>query len=197
MKKAYLVTALILASLNLRPSITSIPPLLGTIQAELDISGSIASLLTSLPVLCMGIFAMLAVKLNRRWGTEKAILLALILIGFGTALRFFAVSTFTLLITSFLTGVGIAIAGPLLSGFIKQYFPNRASTMVGLYSTAMVIGAVLSIWLSVPLQKAIHGSWNASLSLWALLAVIAVPIWWRLALKIPKMNRRKRKRTLT
>lgn len=186
MKNVYLVIALILASLNLRPSITSIPPILGTIQEDLGISGSVVSLLTSLPVLCMGLFAPLAVKLNRRYGTERAISIALLLIGAATALRYFAVSTYSLLITSFLTGVGIAIIGPLLSGFIKRHFPKRASTMVGIYSTAMVVGAVLSVWLSVPLQKAFNGEWNVSLSVWALFAIIALPVWLRLASKIKK-----------
>ncbi|MEK8131630.1 MFS transporter [Paenibacillus filicis] len=173
--------ALLLAALNLRPSIASVPPLLGTIQEQLGISGAVVSLLTSLPVLCMGIFAPLAVKLNRRWGTEGTIMVALILIGAATALRFLAVTTSVLLMTSLLAGIGIAIAGPLLSGYIKRHFPNRASTMVGLYSTAMVLGAVLSIWLSVPLQTLFHGSWNASLGIWALVAVIALPIWVKLA----------------
>lgn len=186
MKNVYLVIALILASLNLRPSITSIPPILGTIQEDLGISGSVVSLLTSLPVLCMGLFAPLAVKLNRRYGTERAISIALLLIGAATALRYFAVSTYSLLITSFLTGVGIAIIGPLLSGFIKRHFPKRASTMVGIYSTAMVVGAVLSVWLSVPLQKAFNGEWNVSLSVWALFAIIALPVWLRLASRIKK-----------
>ncbi|OBZ15773.1 CynX/NimT family MFS transporter [Bacillus sp. FJAT-26390] len=181
MRIIYLILALVLAALNLRPSITSIPPLLGTIQDELGISGSMISLLTSLPVLCMGIFAPLAVKLNKRWGTEGAMLAALLLIGIGTSLRLIADTISTLLATSFLTGVGIAIAGPLLSGFIKRHFPSRASAMVGVYSTAMVFGAVFSIWLSVPLQKLFRGSWNASLSIWALLAIITIPVWMQLA----------------
>lgn len=181
MRSIYLILALILAAFNLRPSITSIPPLLGSIQEDLGISGSMVSLLTSLPVLCMGIFAPLAVKLGRRWGTEGALLLALLLIGAGTGLRLFAISIYTLLATSFLTGIGIAIAGPLLSGFIKRHFSNRASAMVGVYSTAMVAGAVFSVWLSVPLQKLFGGSWSISLSVWALFAVIAIPIWGRLA----------------
>ncbi|BBI34113.1 MFS transporter [Cohnella abietis] len=195
MRRNYLVFALILAALNLRPSITSIPPMLGTLQEQLGISGSIASLLTSLPVLCMGLFAPLAVKLNRKWGTEGAIAVALLLIGVGTAFRLFAGSILALLMTSFLAGLGIAIAGPLLSGYIKRHFSNRASAMVGVYSTAMVLGAVLSVWLSVPLQKLMNGSWNDSLAIWAVLAIIALPIWWRLALRMKKEKAKQTEQT--
>lgn len=176
MKLFYIVLALILASLNLRPSITSISPLMSTIQSDLGINGITASLLTTLPVLCMGIFAPFSVKLSRRWGNEGAIVLALILIGAGTALRLFVGATPLMMFTSFLSGVGIALAGPLLSSFIKQHFPTRVAAMVGIYSTAMVVGASISVGLSVPLQKILGGSWKGSLALWALLAVIALPI---------------------
>lgn len=182
MKLFYIVLALILASLNLRPPITSISPLMSTIQSDLGISGITASLLTTLPVLCMGIFAPFSVKLSRRWGNEGAIVLALILIGMGTALRLFVGATPLMMFTSFLSGVGIALAGPLLSSFIKQYFPTRVAAMVGLYSTAMVVGASFSVGLSVPLQNILGGSWRGSLAIWALIAVIALPVWMRLAL---------------
>lgn len=89
MKLLYIVLALILASLNLRPPITSRSPLMSTIQGDLSISGITASLLTTLPVLCMVLFAPFSIKLSRRWGNEGAIVLALILIGGSTALRLF------------------------------------------------------------------------------------------------------------
>lgn len=186
MKLFYIVLALILASLNLRPPITSISPLMSTIQSDLSISGITASLLTTLPVLCMGIFAPFSVKLSRRWGNEGAIVLALILIGTGTALRLFVGATPLMMFTSFLSGVGIALAGPLLSSFIKQYFPTRVAAMVGLYSTAMVVGASISVGLSVPLQNLLGGSWKGSLAIWALIAVIALPVWMKLALSARK-----------
>ncbi|QOS81242.1 MFS transporter [Paenibacillus sp. JNUCC31] len=188
MKLFYIVLALILASLNLRPPITSISPLMSTIQGDLGISGITASLLTTLPVLCMGIFAPFSVKLSRRWGNEGAIVLALMLIGIGTALRLFVGATPLMMFTSFLSGVGIALAGPLLSSFIKQYFPTRVAAMVGVYSTAMVVGASISVGLSVPIQKILGGSWRGSLAVWALLAFIALPIWMKLALSARKVR---------
>ncbi|MHA7582620.1 MFS transporter [Paenibacillus vandeheii] len=188
MKLFYIVLALILASLNLRPSITSISPLMSTIQSDLGINGITASLLTTLPVLCMGIFAPFSVKLSRRWGNEGAIVLALILIGVGTALRLFVGATPLMMFTSFLSGVGIALAGPLLSSFIKQHFPTRVAAMVGIYSTAMVVGASISVGLSVPLQNILGGSWKGSLALWALLAVFALPIWVKLTLSARKVR---------
>lgn len=182
-KYGYLICALFLASLNLRPAISSISPLLETVRADLGMSGSSASLLTSIPVLCMGLFSPAAVKLSGRWGIERMLTLSMLMIGTGTVVRLFAGSSLLLLVTAFVAGVGIAIAGPLLSGFIKRHFASRASSMVGIYSMALVIGAALSAGLSVPFQHLMHGSWKGSLAVWALFALLAFPLWWRLARK--------------
>ena len=91
MKKKYIlmIIALFIASLNLRPSINSIAPLLETIRTSLGMNASVASLLTSIPVLCMGLFAPVAVKFSGKWGIERVLGWSLLVIGVGTILRFF------------------------------------------------------------------------------------------------------------
>ncbi len=46
----------------------------------------------------------------------------LILIGLATCMRAFTFSISTLFASSLFIGIGIALAGPLLSGFIKEKF---------------------------------------------------------------------------
>ncbi|WP_042473385.1 MFS transporter [Bacillus ndiopicus] len=171
------IIAIILASFNLRPVITSVSPLLGTIRESLNMSAATASLLTSLAVLCMGLFAPFAIKLANRWTIERTIAYSLIIIGLATAARYFAYSARVMLVTAFLSGIGIAIVGPLLSGFIKEKFSNP-SRIVGIYSLALVVGASLGSGLSIPLSN-IFGSWQASAASWAILALIAVIFWWK------------------
>lgn len=178
MRFVYLIAALFLASLNLRPVITSVSPLLRTIQDSLGMSGSEASLLTSLPVLCMGFFAPAAVKLSNRLSIERTIAYCLLLIGLATAARYYANSAWLMLLTAFLAGAGIAVIGPLLSGFIKKNFSNP-SAIVGVYSMAMVVGAAMGSGFSVSLQNALGHSWQASTASWSVLAVIALLFWWR------------------
>ncbi|KMY32964.1 MFS transporter [Lysinibacillus xylanilyticus] len=180
------IIAIILASFNLRPVITSVSPLLGTIRESLQMSAATASLLTSLAVLCMGLFAPFAIKLANRFSIERAIAYSLILIGLATAARFFAYSAWVMLLTAFLAGIGIAIAGPLLSGFIKQNFTNP-SRVVGIYSLALVVGASLGSGLSLPLSS-LFNTWQASAASWAILAVIAVFFWWKPIEKKPFTN---------
>jgi hypothetical protein len=61
-----LVAGLVLVALNLRPALTSVSPVLADIRATLGLSATGAGLLTTLPVLCLGLFAPLAGWLARR-----------------------------------------------------------------------------------------------------------------------------------
>ncbi|OBZ08444.1 MFS transporter [Bacillus sp. FJAT-27264] len=182
-----LLAALFLASLNMRPVITSVAPLLSNIQGDLGMSGLTASLLTTLPVLCMGVFAPVAVKISRKIGMERAILYSMILIGAATAARAVTNSSGILILTAFLSGIGIGIAGPLLSGFIKAHFPG-GSALVSVYSASLVFGASLAAGLSVPLYTLLGNSWQKSLAIWAILAIAAILVWWKVASKPVPVN---------
>ncbi|MFD0696671.1 CynX/NimT family MFS transporter [Paenibacillus sp. GCM10027628] len=188
MKKSSLwkmAIALILASLNLRPAINSVSPVLQAIRHDLGMSAFAASLLTSIPVLCMGIFPFFAVKLGGRYGIERVIGWSIFVIGIGNVLRIFTGSSFFLLVTAAIAGIGIAAVGPLLSGFIKQHFASRVPAMISLYTVALAVGATLASGLSVPLQARMH-SWQNSLAAWAVLALITLPVWWFFVLRLVK-----------
>lgn len=178
MKKHVLIAiALFAASLNLRPAINSIAPLLDSIRTDLGMSGAVASLLTSIPVLCMGLFSPLAVKAGSKWGIEKVMGLSLLIIAVGTAIRVFTNSVFYLLVTALIAGIGIAFIGPLLAGFIKKYFPKQVPSMIAVYTVALTLGATFSSAFSTPLQNSFD-SWQLSLASWAIIAVIAAVLWW-------------------
>lgn len=174
--------AMFLASLNLRPAINAVSPIVQTLRSDLGMSASAASLLTAIPVLCMGIFSPLAVRWGHRHGIERVIAWSLAVIGAGNALRLVAHSAFFLMLTAFIAGVGIGAIGPLLSGFIKERFPARISSMISLYTIALAVGATSSSWLSVPLQTGMR-SWRGSLAIWAILAFVALAGWTRIVLR--------------
>ena len=182
MRFVYLVMIIFFVSLNLRPSITSVGPLLDIIQTDLGMSGVTASLLTALPVFCMGLFSILAIKLNKRLGMEKSLLIAMTLIFVATFLRMFIHNSFLLFATALFSGIGIGIAGPLITGFIKKYFPNNHGLM-GVYSVSMVIGAAVASSLSVPTYQRMNESWQHALGFWSILAVPAF------LLLIPLLNK--------
>src|SRR5690606_20212295 len=75
-----LIVLLVLVGLNLRPALSSLAPLLARVQAETGLSAAAIGALTTLPVLCLGLFAPLAPWLSRRIGIERTLSLALLLL---------------------------------------------------------------------------------------------------------------------
>ncbi|WP_226527336.1 CynX/NimT family MFS transporter [Metabacillus niabensis] len=171
MRVIYLILVIFVLSLNLRPSITSLGPVLDLIQIDLGINGVRASLLTSLPVFCMGLFALSSIQLNNRLGIEKSLLIAMVLIFIATLYRGFVSESWQLILTALISGVGIGIAGPLTSGFIKKHFPKNLS-VTSVYSVAMVIGASIAASFTIPLLNRFNESWQIALSTWSILALI-------------------------
>jgi CP family cyanate transporter-like MFS transporter len=182
-QNVWLILAFFLVAVNLRPAISSIAPLLETIRSDLDMSSFAVSFLTTIPVLCMGIFAPFSARVGARWGIERSIAICLIIIGFMTFMRAWTYSWFFLLLTTFFIGVAIAIVGVLLSGFIKRNFPRHTASMMGVYSVGLAIGSSLSAGFTIPIQGLLRGSWSSALGMWSVLAVLALLFWWPVALK--------------
>ena len=160
MTAVLLVVAIVLVALNLRPALTSIGPLLGTVSAALGISSVTASLVTTLPVLCLGAFGPVAPLLARRMGLPAA-----------------AVGAPGLFAGSLMAGAGIGITGVLLPGVVKQAFPERAGLLTGIYTMALCGGAAVAAGLTAPIAEA-SGSWALALGVWAVPAIVAALVWW-------------------
>ena len=79
-KKAAAAIALLILSVALRPPIVSIGPVLDSIQRSFSLSYTQASLLIAIPDICMGVFALVAPGVARRFGTDNAVVAALVLL---------------------------------------------------------------------------------------------------------------------
>ena len=82
-----LVVAVAAAGLNLRAAITSLPPLFPDLQTQLHLSSATLSLLAATPVICFGVVSAFTAWLNRRYGEEMILLVALVLLTAGLLLR--------------------------------------------------------------------------------------------------------------
>lgn len=172
----WLLLALILVALNLRPALTSLAPLLRAVQGAMGLSASTAGLLTTLPILCLGLFAPLAPRLAQRFGSEKTVLAVLLLLAAGIVLRSLGGAS-GLFAGTLIAGAGIGIIGVLLPGMVKRDFPEKAGMVTGIYSMALCTGAAAAAGLTVPLRDFFH-DWRPALAFWALPAVIAALVWW-------------------
>ena len=180
-KKWLIFAAIFFVSLNLRPSVTSIGPLVNTIQEQLQVSSTMMSLLTSIPVFCMGLFAPFAVPMQKKFGYRTSINILMLLIGVATAARYYFDSFAALIITSFLTGFAIAIISPIINAYIKETFKEKMAPVIGIYSFAIGGGASLSAGLTGPLYES-SNNWSYALAIWGALAILAL-IFWTLAVE--------------
>src|SRR5260370_1118095 len=154
---ALLVVAVAAAGLNLRTAITSLPPLFPDLAAPLHLSSATLSLLAATPVICFGVVSAFAAWLNRRFGEEPILLVALGVLTAGLLLRG-AAPGILLFPGTALAASAIAILNVLLSSMVKRRWPERAGLLVGIYLTALSVGAILSSLLSVPLYRSSGGS---------------------------------------
>jgi MFS transporter, CP family, cyanate transporter len=171
-----LVVAVAAAGLNLRTAITSLPPLFPDLSARLHLSPAVLSLLATTPVICFGVVSAFAAWINRRWGEERILLVALILLTAGLLLRG-AWPSIMLFPGTALAASAIAVLNVLLSSMAKRRWPARAGLLIGIYLTALSVGAILSSLISVPLYQASGGSIPLALGLWAGPAALAVLLW--------------------
>jgi len=171
-----LAVAIVLVAVNLRAALASLPPLVRTIQDDLALSAATAGLLTTLPVLCMGLFAPLSQRMAHRFGREATVAWALTSILGGLVLRLAGEALGLLMLSTVFVGVGIALSGTVLPGIVKEFFHERSGIVTGLYLLAMMVGATAASALTVPLADAL-GSWPRSLSVWSLLAAVGLAAW--------------------
>ena len=171
-----LFVAVFLVALNLRAAIAAVPPLTGTIEAELGISGAVMGAVIALPVLCMGLFAPLSARLAHRVGRERAVALALCSLVLGQSVRLGGDRFAVLLLGTLLAGIGIAVCGTVLPGIVKEYFGGRTGLTTGVYMFSMTLGGSTASAVSVPLATA-FGGWTRSLAAWSLLAVVGLGVW--------------------
>jgi CP family cyanate transporter-like MFS transporter len=175
---------LALVAANLRPVISSVPPLADQLVAEFGLSATQVGALTTLPVVCMGLFAPAAALLARRHGESTVLAAAVAVIGIGAATRALA-GTAGLYSGAILAGVGIAIAGTLLPSLVRTRFPGRVGPVTGLYTAALIAGAFLAAGATEPLRAAFGLSPQVTLALWALPAGVALVAW----LLVPRVGR--------
>lgn len=198
MNKRYFIILVFALSLNLRPAITAVGPLLTVIKEDLQMGNISASLLTTLPVFFMGATSLLALFLSRKFGVEWALAISLIAIFIALISRLFVTNAFTLILTALLAGIGIGIAGPLTIGLIKKYFPNEPSLM-SFYSSAMVAGAAIASTFAQPLYQKFNNSWQIALSFWSLFAlgaaILLLPLLKKETAPINVMSNNKKRTT--
>jgi len=168
------VLSLFAIGLMLRPQIVGIGPLQARMQSSLGISHAVAGLVVTIPVLCMGMFAPFASRLQRRYG-RSATSTALLLIGIAGVVRAVVPGAALVLLVTVPIGIGIALAGTLLPVLVKEEYVNAPTLGTGVYATGINVGATIAALTAAALAAAI--GWRGVLAVYSAVSIVLVLPW--------------------
>jgi CP family cyanate transporter-like MFS transporter len=167
----------------------AVGPLIPLIQADLGISHSVVGLLPTIPVLCMGLFALVAPTAAQVFGTRLAMTLSILLMaGFGLV-RAVAPDALLILLATIPIGVGIGIGGALLPIAVKEQFSRRPAFATGMYTNGIQVGAATSAAIAAPIALWL-GGWRESLVVMSFLTLAVALAWFALTRVDPAGARR-------
>lgn len=175
-RSVLLIAALALTGLTMRTAVTSVGAALDDLQKGLHASGSVAGLITTLPVVCFAGLGSVTPRLSRRFGSHRLLVVALLLSAVGAAVRPIGDSAVWFALFSVVALAGGAVSNVLLPSLVKEHFPDRIGAMTAVYSTALAVGTTAGAGLTVPIGD-VAGGWRGGVGSWAVFAVVAALPW--------------------
>lgn len=172
----FIILGIIVIAANLRTPLTSVGPLVSLIRDDVQISNTLAGLITTLPLLAFALLSPVVPKLGRMYGVERIILIALIFLTVGIVIRSLSGAA-NLYIGTAILGFAIAICNVLLPSIIKRDFPNKIGSMTGLYSISMSLCGAIASGISVPLAVNAGLKWQGALGIWGILSFLSILCW--------------------
>jgi CP family cyanate transporter-like MFS transporter len=161
---------LVTLAFNLRGPLTAISPIISDLRIDLGINSTQVGMLTTIPILCFGLLTPFASPFIARVGIEASIFTTLSGVVLGTVIRSTGGFAFTL-IGTLIIGVALTIGNIVSLMMIARDFPRRASSVMGIYTSALNVGTMLTSALTAPL--AILYGWRIATALWIILAIVA------------------------
>lgn len=170
-----LIAGILMIATTLRVTFTGAAPLLDAIRAEYGLTTAQTGMLTTLPLLAFALISPLAAGAARRFGMERSLFAAMVLICLGIALRSLP-SALLLFTGTAIIGCGIALGNVLLPGIIKRDFARHVAKLTGAYSLTMGAAAALGSSVVVPLAQYGAG-WHGALLMLMIFPLLALLLW--------------------
>lgn len=179
-------SAIFVLALNLRMGLSSVGPVLPQVVHDLGVTLLYGSLLTTVPVVMMGLASPFSARLAARWGLERTVVAAITIVCLATAVRYWAMSPVTLLASATLLGCGIAAGNTMLPAVVRRYFPAHGVLMTGVYAVGINAGAGIAAFGTPRLAESFSSTWRGALAIWAVPAAVAVVMWVVVASRVPR-----------
>lgn len=140
--RVFIFISLFCVGFTLRPFITCIYSFNTFFSVNYNMNAIQIAALTSIPIFCMGIFAIVGRYLEKYFNREWVVFSSIALIASGFLLRSFSDFTDVIFLATVIGGIGIGIGGALVGGLVKAHLPEHIFTGMGVYSLGIGLGAV-------------------------------------------------------
>ncbi|GAA0487378.1 MFS transporter [Microbacterium aurantiacum] len=175
-----LVTTVCLVAINMRPTITSVGPLLEQIGADTGLTAATLGFLGSVPLLVWAVVSPFALAVSRRFGMSATVFGALVLLAIGTVVRSLPGPVAALWLGTALIGVALALMNVLMPAVIKRDAPTRVPALMALYTALLGGAGAIASGVAVPVSNAgpTPDDWRLALAITGLAALpVAAGAW--------------------
>jgi MFS transporter, CP family, cyanate transporter len=166
---------ILIMALSLRPAVSVVPPLLGTVGPELGFDAATIGALAMLPPLVFAAAGLATPALIRRLGAERVLTAAVLLAVAGQLGRAAVDSVWPFLGLSAVVMAGYGMGNVVLPPLVKKYFPDRMGVVTAGYVTLLAVGTAASPQLAVPVAEL--ADWRVSIALWASVSALVLVPW--------------------
>ena len=174
--------ALWFAGVAMRMTILAMPPVIPLVHAELHMSETQVGLLVGLPLLMFALAAIPGSLLIARLGVMLAVIAGMVIAALAGAARGAAPDVPMLYGASIAAGFGVAIMQPGLPTLARSWAPSRIGLATVAYTSGMMMGATFPPLLTnAYILPLVGDSWRLYFVLWAVPALLIVPIFWLLS----------------
>lgn len=170
-----ILAALLMTVLVMRGPITCVGAVADEIISSLQIGYPAYGFLSALPIACFGLFCAAAPVMSKRFGLLGVAIISLMMIlvgSFGRLLPSYA----TMLVSTGLIGIGIALLNALMPVLLRDYFPNNIAFVMGVFTGFIGFSGSIGAYFSVPLLHS-TGSLLGPLGLWVVMTAVALGCW--------------------
>ncbi|MNX48821.1 Inner membrane transport protein YeaN [compost metagenome] len=171
-----LILGILCIAMALRAPVTGVAPLIGMIREQLGLSSAAAGMLITLPLLAFAFVSLFAAGLARRFGLERTLFAAMLLIAAGIVARTQG-AAWGLYAGTAIIGSGIAVGNVLLPSLLKRDFPQRVAGLTSAYVLTMSVAAGVASAIAIPLANLSEGGWRFSTLCLLVVPVISVLLW--------------------
>lgn len=176
-----LLATVIVVAANLRTTVQGVGSLIDQMGGDTGLTPTLLGLLGALPLLTYAVVSPVAHSISHRFGMNRTMLVALIVLLAATVLRSIDAGLAPLWLGTLLTGASIAVANVLMPAVIKHWFPDRVHAVMPVYTAVLAGTGALASGLVVPISHVgwfdAEAGWRFALLATGLLIVPGIVMW--------------------